>query len=63
MLVAALEHFAVHGLAAVETALGEAAEARLRGDGMTRERWLAITRLFDRRLAARAVRAPDEVPA
>lgn len=63
LLITALRHFAVHGLAAADAAFTEADEARLRGDGLSRERWLAITRMFDHRLAARAVRvAADEGP-
>lgn len=54
LLADALRHFAVHGLAAAEAAVDLAAEARARGDGNAKDRWLAITQMFDRRLAARA---------
>jgi hypothetical protein len=53
LLTAALRHFAVHGLASAEAARSAAAEARGRGDAAGQEHWLAITRMFDRRLAAR----------
>ncbi|MFN4239526.1 MAG: hypothetical protein ACK4E5_02665 [Erythrobacter cryptus] len=60
MLIAALRHFAVHGLAAAEAALAEAHEAGLAGDAEARAHWLAITALFDRR---RAVAAGAPTPA
>lgn len=60
MLIAALRHFAVHGLAAAEAALAEAHEAGLAGDTEARAHWLAITALFDRR---RAVAAGAPTPA
>lgn len=60
MLIAALRHFAVHGLAAAEAALAEAHEAGLAGDAAARAHWLAITALFDRR---RAVAAGAPAPA
>jgi len=60
MLIAALRHFAVHGLAAAEAALAEAHEAVLAGDAEARAHWLAITALFDRR---RAVTAGAPTPA
>ena len=50
----ALRHFAVHGLASAEAAVDLAAEASSRDDADARDHWLAITRMFDRRLAARA---------
>lgn len=50
----ALRHFAVHGLAAAEAAVEAAADASARGDAEGQDHWLAITRMFDRRLAARA---------
>lgn len=61
LLGEALRHFAVHGLAAAEAAVEAAADASARGDATEQDHWLAITRMFDRRLAARAVR--DLVPA
>lgn len=54
LLTDALRHFAVHGLGAVEAALDEAAQARADGDGNAKDRWLAITQMFDRRSAAAA---------
>lgn len=56
LLADALRHFAVHGLAAAEVAVDLAAEARVRGDANRQDHWLAITQMFDRRLAARAGR-------
>ncbi|WP_017666400.1 hypothetical protein [Porphyrobacter sp. AAP82] len=56
LLTDALRHFAVHGLAAAEVAVDLAAEAAQRGDGDGQDHWLAVTQLFDRRLAARAGR-------
>jgi hypothetical protein len=56
MLADALRHFAVHGLASAEAAVDLAAEAGARGDGIGQDHWLAITQMFDRRLAARAER-------
>jgi hypothetical protein len=56
MLADALRHFAVHGLASAEAAVDLAAEAGARGDGNGQDHWLAITQMFDRRLAARAER-------
>ncbi len=61
VLTDALRHFAVHGLASAEAAVEAAAEAGQRGDATGQEHWLAITHMFDRRLAARAVR--ELVPA
>jgi hypothetical protein len=61
LLVEALRHFAVHGLASAEAAVDAAADAGQRGDSGEQEHWLAVTRLFDRRLAARA--SADLVPA
>jgi hypothetical protein len=54
LLADALRHFAVHGLASAEVAVDLAAEARVRGDANEQDHWLAITQMFDRRLAARA---------
>lgn len=59
LLAEALKHFAIHGLAAAEAAVDLAAEARARGDANAKDRWLAITQMFDRSLAARAGRAPE----
>lgn len=56
LLVEALHHFAVHGLAAASAALDEAQEACARGDADAKDRWLSITQMFDRRLAARVGR-------
>lgn len=56
LLAEALRHFAVHGLAAAEAAVDLAAEATGRDDADARDHWLAVTRMFDRRLAARAER-------
>lgn len=55
LLAEALRHFAVHGLAAAEAALSAAEDAAARGDASAREHWLAITGLFDRRLAGLAL--------
>ena len=59
LLTDALRHFAVHGLAAADVAVDLAVEARTRGDANAKDRWLAITQMFDRRLAARAERVLD----
>lgn len=59
LLAEALKHFAIHGLAAAEAAVDLAAEAGARGDANAKDRWLAITQMFDRSLAARAGRAPE----
>ena len=56
LLGEALRHFAVHGLAAAEAAVDAAADAAARGDAEAQDHWLALTRMFDRRLAARAGR-------
>lgn len=56
LLADALRHFAVHGLAAADAAVDLAAEASARDDADARDQWLAITRMFDRRLAARSAR-------
>ena len=60
MLIEALRHFAVHGLASAEAALTEAEAASLAGDAEARAHWLAITSMFDRR---RAVAASASAPA
>ncbi|MFM7404752.1 MAG: hypothetical protein ACKO1N_11860 [Erythrobacter sp.] len=57
VLIEALRHFAVHGLASVESALKLAAEAAARGDAEARDHWRSIARMFDGRFAARARRA------
>jgi hypothetical protein len=46
----------VRGLAAAETAADLAAKAALRDDADAKDHWLAVTRMFDRRLAAHAGR-------
>ena len=56
LLTDALKHFAVHGLAAADAAVELAAEASARDDADARDHWLAVTRMFDRRLASRAIR-------
>lgn len=56
LLTDALRHFAVHGLASAEAAVDLASEAGARGDGIAKDHWLAITQMFDPRLAARAER-------
>ena len=53
LLADALRHFADHGLASADAAVDLAAEAARRDDADARDHWLAITRMFDRRLAAR----------
>ncbi|WP_086609130.1 hypothetical protein [Erythrobacter donghaensis] len=54
LLIDALHHFAVHGLAAASAALEQAGDAAAHGDADARDHWLAVTRMFDRRLAPRA---------
>lgn len=54
VLAAALRHFALHGLGAVDAALGEARRAGEAGDERERQRWLAICAMFDRRAALAA---------
>ena len=56
LLTDALRHFAVHGLASADAAVDLAAEASLRDDADARDHWLAVTRMFDRRMAARLTR-------
>jgi hypothetical protein len=60
LLTDALRHFAVYGLAAADAAADLAAEALARDDADARDHWLAVTRMFDRRRAARlaCVREP-----
>lgn len=52
VLKEALRHFAVHGLASAQAAMEAAEDARRRGDGEAKEHWVAVTAMFDRRLAA-----------
>ena len=54
VLIEALRHFAVHGLASAEAALGEADAASVAGDAQNRTHWLAIASMFDRRRALAA---------
>ncbi|KPQ31729.1 MAG: hypothetical protein HLUCCX21_03170 [Porphyrobacter sp. HL-46] len=61
VLVAALHHFARHGLDSARVAHAEATRARLEGNGPGAAEWAAITAMFDRRLAASANR--DPIPA
>lgn len=56
LLIEALRHFAVHGLAAAHAASDGARDAVSRGDCGETDHWLAITRMFDPRLANRARR-------
>lgn len=56
LLVDALRHFAVHGLASATAAMDEADDAMLRGDADAKDHWLAITQMFDRRLVSHAAR-------
>ncbi len=62
LLTDALRHFAVHGFGAVEAALDEAEQARAGGDGQAKDRWLAITQMFDRRRAAAAKAQTNAAP-
>jgi hypothetical protein len=59
VLKSALHHFAAHGLAAAHAAAGEAEAAEMRGDAPAKARWLAITAMFDRRLAAVVANAAE----
>ena len=52
VLVDALRHFARHGLDAARVAHAEAERERLAGNGAGAAHWVAITGMFDRRLAA-----------
>ena len=56
VLVAALRHFARHGLDSARVAHAEAARAGREGNAPVAAEWLAITGMFDRRLAATARR-------
>ena len=60
--VEALRHFAVHGLCAAERARDLALDARRNGEEDEFERWLAVCRLFDRRMAARVVSQRTAIP-
>lgn len=51
LLADALRHFARHGLAAAAKARSEAVAAARAGDHERRDRWLAICRQLDRRMA------------
>ena len=62
LLSEALRHFAVHGLGAADAALDLAEDAANRGDRQAKAHWLAVTALFDRRLAARAKALPTPSP-
>ena len=55
-LVAALRHFARHGLDSARVAHAEAARAGREGNAPVAAEWIAITGMFDRRLAATARR-------
>jgi hypothetical protein len=57
VLVEALRHFARHGLDAARVAHVEAARAAGDGNAPVAEQWIAITGMFDRRLAAAAKQA------
>lgn len=60
MLVAALRHFARHGIAAAEHAGASAVAARHGGDRDACLYWLAVCRQLDRRMAERLIRRhPD----
>ena len=48
---AALRHFSIHGLSAIDAAGAEAEAAWRRGDRLAAVNWLAICRVFDRRRA------------
>ena len=56
LLVSALRHFARHGLDAPRVAHAEARRAGREGNAPLADEWLAITAMFDRRLAATARR-------
>ncbi|MDC8754731.1 hypothetical protein OIK40_08765 [Erythrobacter sp. sf7] len=56
VLVAALRHFARHGLDAPRVAHAEAARSASEGNAPVAAEWIAITGMFDRRLAAAAKR-------
>jgi hypothetical protein len=54
LLVDALRHFARHGLDSVRIAHDEARRSAHEGNGPGAAHWIAITGMFDRRLAASA---------
>jgi len=54
LLTDALRHFAAHGVGAVDAAVDAAAQAEAYGDANAKDRWIAITQMFDRRRAAAA---------
>ncbi len=56
VLVAALRHFARHGLDSARVAHAEAARAGREGNAPVAAEWIAITGMFDRRLADTARR-------
>lgn len=56
ILRAAIEHFAAHGLGAAREAHRRAEQARSAGDDAQADRWRAICRMLDRRLAASLAR-------
>lgn len=56
VLVEALRHFARHGLDSARIAHAEAARSAREGNQPGAAQWIAITRMFDRRLAASAQR-------
>ena len=56
VLIDALRHFARHGLASARMAHTEAARAAGAGNASVSAHWIAITAMFDRRLAAAARR-------
>jgi hypothetical protein len=51
ILDAALRFFSVHGLSTPEAACAEAEAASHRGDRLAAVNWLAICRMFEKRLA------------
>lgn len=57
LLADALRHFARHGLAAAAKARTEAEQAAALGDSAARDRWIAICRQLDRRMAEACMRA------
>jgi hypothetical protein len=56
VLAEALRHFARHGLDSARVAHAEAARAAGEGNAPVADQWIAITGMFDRRLAAAAKR-------
>ena len=57
LLAETLRHFARHGLAAAAKARSEAEKAAAVGDRAARDRWVAICRQLDRRMAEACMRA------